>query len=147
VLSPHFIRSDRQRRRSARPSGSPAPTCYRSGTGSAGAFRWSATGLSIAISAGWENFVELLAGAASIDAHFREAPLERNLPVLLALIDVWNARGLGYSQRVVVPYAHALALLPAYLRQLALESNGKSVARDGSALEGATAPALWGGGG
>ena len=106
---------------------------------------WSAVGLPIAISAGWENFVELLAGAASVDAHFREAPLERNLPVLLALIDVWNERGLGYSQRVVVPYAHGLALLPAYLQQLALESNGKSVARDGSALEGATAPALWGG--
>jgi glucose-6-phosphate isomerase len=106
---------------------------------------WSAVGLPIALGCGWESFVELLAGAASVDAHFRDAPLENNLPVLLALVDVWNARGLGYSQRVVVPYAYALTLLPAYLQQLVLESNGKSVARDGSALDGATASALWGG--
>ena len=106
---------------------------------------WSAVGLPIAIGSGWESFVELLAGAASVDTHFRDAPLERNLPVLLALIDLWNTRAFGYSQRVVVPYAHALALLPAHLQQVALESNGKSVGRDGSAVEGATAPALWGG--
>jgi glucose-6-phosphate isomerase len=106
---------------------------------------WSAAGLAIAIRCGWDAFVELLAGAASADAHFRDAPLEQNLPVLLALVDLWNGRALGYPQRLVVPYAHTLTLLPAYLQQLVLESNGKSVARDGSALQSGTTPALWGG--
>ena len=87
----------------------------------------------------------MLAGAARMDAHFREAPLETNLPVLLALVDFWNARFMRCEQRVVVPCAHGLALLAAYLQQLTLESNGKSVARDGSPLEAPTAAALWGG--
>lgn len=106
---------------------------------------WSAVGLPIAIRCGWDAFTQLLAGAASMDAHFRGAPLDRNLPVLLALVDFWNARVLGHPQRVVVPYAHALSSLPAHLQQLSLESNGKSVARDGSKVDGTTAPALWGG--
>jgi len=106
---------------------------------------WSAAGLAIAMRCGWEQFVGLLAGAASVDAHFRSAPLEQNLPVLLALVDVWNSRALGHTQRAIVPYAHALAHLPAHLQQLVLESNGKSVARDGSALDGSAAAALWGG--
>ncbi|HEX8013107.1 MAG TPA: glucose-6-phosphate isomerase [Casimicrobiaceae bacterium] len=105
---------------------------------------WSAVGVSIAIRSGWDAFAALLAGAASIDAHFRETPLERNLPVLLALVDCWNALALGHPQRVVVPYAHALGRFPAYLQQLALESNGKSVARDGGEI-GLSAPAVWGG--
>jgi glucose-6-phosphate isomerase len=108
---------------------------------------WSAAGLPIAIRSGWESFVELLAGAASVDAHFRSAPLEQNLPVLLALVDLWNERALSYTQRLVVPYAHALALLPAYLQQLMMESNGKSVARDGSPLQSGATCALWGGSG
>ena len=91
------------------------------------------------------RIAELLAGAASIDRHFRETPLESNLPVLLALVDFWNARILGYPQRIIVPYAEALKLLPSYLQQLTLESNGKSVLRDGSPVYGPTAPALWGG--
>ena len=82
---------------------------------------------------------------ASLDSHFREAPLERNLPVLLALVDLWNAQWLGLPQRIIVPYAHALQLLPSYLQQLALESNGKSVARDGSPLRSGATAALWGG--
>ncbi|HEY1458518.1 MAG TPA: glucose-6-phosphate isomerase, partial [Casimicrobiaceae bacterium] len=106
---------------------------------------WSAAGLAIAVRCGWDAFVELLGGAASADAHFRDAPLEHNVPVLLALVDFWNARVLGHPQRVIVPYAHALSLLPVYLQQLTLESNGKSVARDGSPLDGPTTPALWGG--
>ncbi|HEY2862943.1 MAG TPA: glucose-6-phosphate isomerase [Casimicrobiaceae bacterium] len=105
---------------------------------------WSPVGLPIAIRCGWDAYAELLAGAASIDRHFREAPLESNLPVLLALVDYWNARMLGYPQRIVVPYAEALKLLPSYLQQLTLESNGKSVLRDGTRLDGPTAPALWG---
>jgi len=106
---------------------------------------WSPVGLPIAIRCGWDSFAELLAGAASIDRHFRDTPLERNLPVLLALVDFWNARMLGFPQRIVAPYAEALKLLPSYLQQLTLESNGKSVLRDGSPVDGPTAPALWGG--
>ncbi len=106
---------------------------------------WSAVGLPIALRCGWDAFAELLAGAASMDAHFRATALDRNLPVLLALVDFWNARVLGHPQRIVVPYAHALSSLPAYLQQLALESNGKSVTRDGAKVDAPTAPALWGG--
>ena len=105
---------------------------------------WSAVGLPIAMRCGWERFSDLLAGAASVDAHFRDTPLERNLPVLLSLVDFWNARLLGHDQRVIVPYAQALARLPAYLQQLILESNGKSVRRDGTPVVGPTAPAVWG---
>jgi glucose-6-phosphate isomerase len=106
---------------------------------------WSAVGIAIAIRCGWDAFAQLLAGAASMDAHFRDTPLERNLPVLLGLVDYWNSELLNQAQRIVVPYAHALALLPAWLQQLSLESNGKSVARDGAALSGNGAPAVWGG--
>jgi len=106
---------------------------------------WSAVGLGIAIRCGWDAFAQLLAGAASMDAHFRETPPERNLPVLLALVDYWNAELLGHAQRIVVPYAHALALFPAWLQQLSLESNGKSVTRDGAPLAGNGAPSVWGG--
>jgi glucose-6-phosphate isomerase len=106
---------------------------------------WSAVGLAIVIRCGWDAFAALLAGAASMDAHFRDTPFERNLPVLLALVDYWNAQVLGHPQRVVAPYAHALGRFPAYLQQLALESNGKSVKRDGDALGHASAPAVWGG--
>jgi glucose-6-phosphate isomerase len=104
---------------------------------------WSAAGLAIAVRCGWESFTELLAGAATLDAHFRDTPLERNLPVLLALVDFWNAQA-GAAQRVVVPYAHALAQLPAHLQQVVLESNGKSVTRDGAPVDRPTAPGLWG---
>jgi glucose-6-phosphate isomerase len=105
---------------------------------------WSAAGLAIAIRFGWESFAELSAGAAAMDAHFRDTPLPRNLPALLALVDFWNAQASGMNQRVVVPYAHALSRLPAYLQQLVLESNGKSVMRDGAPSSRPTAPALWG---
>jgi glucose-6-phosphate isomerase len=100
--------------------------------------------LAIAIKLGWERFADLLAGAASVDAHFRTTPLERNVPVMLGLAGWWNATQLKHAERVVVPYSQALARLPAYLQQLVLESNGKRVARDGSALAGPTANALWG---
>lgn len=105
---------------------------------------WSAAGVSIALRCGWDAYVELLAGAASIDEHFRSSPLETNVPVQLALVDFWNAQVLGYQQRVMAPYAQALARLPAYLQQLLLESNGKSVARDGGPLVLPSAPSLWG---
>ena len=105
---------------------------------------WSAAGITIALKLGYDRFAELLAGAASVDAHFREAPLERNLPVVLGLAGWWNAAQLRHPDRVVVPYAQALARLPAYLQQVVLESNGKRVARDGGPLAGPSAPALWG---
>ena len=105
---------------------------------------WSAVGLAIAMRAGWQAYADLLDGAQAMDTHFRMAPLARNVPVLLGLIGYWNARWLGHAQRVVVPYAQALARLPAYLQQLLLESNGKSVTRDGEPVDGPTAPGLWG---
>jgi glucose-6-phosphate isomerase len=106
---------------------------------------WSAVGLVIAIRCGWEAYVDLLDGAQAMDTHFRMAPFERNLPVILGVIGYFNTRALGHRQRIVVPYAQALARLPDYLQQLSLESNGKSVRRDGAPVDGPTAPALWGG--
>jgi len=105
---------------------------------------WSPAGIAIAVRLGWEGFAELLSGAAAMDAHFRSAPLEQNLPAVLGFVGWWNARLLGHPDRVVVPYAQALELLPAFLQQLVLESNGKRVARDGAPVAGATTSALWG---
>jgi glucose-6-phosphate isomerase len=105
---------------------------------------WSAVGLVIALRAGWQSFAELLDGAQAMDTHFRMTPPPRNLPVVLGLLAYWNSRWLAHRQRVVVPYAQALALLPSFLQQLELESNGKSVRRDGTPVDGPTAAALWG---
>jgi len=106
---------------------------------------WSSVGVTIAAALGNRAHAELLAGANAMDRHFATAPLEANLPVVLALAGLCNASLLGHRQRVVVAYAEALALLPAYLPQLSLESCGKRVTRDGSPVEGRTAPALWSG--
>ncbi len=105
---------------------------------------WSPAGLTIALRIGWERYTKLVAGAASVDAHFRTTPFERNLPVLLGLVGWWNAAHLKHTERVVVPYAQALFRLPAYLQQVVLESLGKRVVRDGSLRAGAVSPALWG---
>lgn len=105
---------------------------------------WSPAGLPIALKLGWDRFADLLAGAASADAHFRSTPLEHNLPVVLGLVGWWNAVHLRHAERVVIPYAQTLFRLPAYLQQLVLESNGKRIARDGSALAGPSTSALWG---
>lgn len=105
---------------------------------------WSAAGFAIPLALGWSAFTDLLAGAARMDAHFRAAPLPANLPVLAGLVGYWNVRVLGLRQRIVVPYAQRLAALPAYLQQLVLESNGKSVTRDGAPVVGPTAAAVWG---
>ena len=90
---------------------------------------WSAVGLSCAVALGWEVFEAFLAGGADMDAHFTSAPLERNAPVLLALAHVLNRNGLGRPVRAVVPYARRLRLLPAFLQQLEMESNGKRASR------------------
>jgi glucose-6-phosphate isomerase len=105
---------------------------------------WSAVGLPIAIALGVEAFAALLAGASAMDEHFASAPFESNVPGVLGLLGWWQARWLGYPQRIVAPYAHALGRLPSYLQQLSLESNGKRVTRDGAPVDGPTAPALWG---
>ncbi|MCL4291781.1 MAG: glucose-6-phosphate isomerase [Acidimicrobiia bacterium] len=104
----------------------------------------SAIGLSLMIAVGPDHFDDLLAGLRSIDAHLRDAPFERSLPVLMGLIGVWNIDFLGASTHAVLPYSHHLARFPAYLQQLEMESNGKSVTLDGSPVGCATAPVVWG---
>ena len=105
---------------------------------------WSAIGLPIALAIGADHFRELLAGAHEMDRHFAAAPLEKNLPVLLALIDVWYRNFHGFTSRSVAPYHQGLKRLPAYLQQLEMESNGKCVDLDGEPLPFATSPVVWG---
>jgi glucose-6-phosphate isomerase len=104
----------------------------------------SAIGLSLMIAIGPDQFAEMLAGMRSIDAHFRTAPLDVNAPVLLAMIGIWNSVVLGASTKAVIPYARDLARFPAYLQQLDMESNGKAVRVDGSAVVVPTGPVIWG---
>jgi glucose-6-phosphate isomerase len=105
---------------------------------------WSAIGLPVAIAVGRDGFHEFLAGAHAMDEHFRAAPLERNLPAILALIGVWNRNFLGMSSISIAPYHQDLASLPGYLQQLEMESNGKRVGADGKPLTIATCPVIWG---
>jgi glucose-6-phosphate isomerase len=105
---------------------------------------WSAIGLPIALAVGAEHFRALLAGAHAMDEHFRHTPLAQNVPVVLALIDVWYRNFHGFTSRCVEPYHQGLARLPAYLQQLEMESNGKCVDLSGAALPFATSPVVWG---
>jgi glucose-6-phosphate isomerase len=105
---------------------------------------WSAIGLPIALAIGAGHFRALLAGAHAMDRHFADTPLERNLPVLLGLLDVWYRNFHGFASRSVAPYHQGLRRLPAYLQQLEMESNGKSVDLDGQDLPFATSPVVWG---
>lgn len=105
---------------------------------------WSAIGLPLMIAVGSRHFESFLAGAHTMDTHFRSAPLEGNLPVLLALVGIWHRNVLGFPARAVLPYAQRLARLPAYLQQLDMESNGKGVTLDGTALTRASGPLVWG---
>jgi glucose-6-phosphate isomerase len=105
---------------------------------------WSAVGLSCAIALGFDRFQGFLDGAAAMDAHFTSAPLDRNAPVLMALAQIFNRNGLGRGIRAVVPYAQRLRLLPAFLQQLEMESNGKRVTRNGTPVLRATAPSVFG---
>ncbi|MFN3255153.1 MAG: glucose-6-phosphate isomerase [Ilumatobacter sp.] len=104
----------------------------------------SAIGLSLMIAIGPEAFSEFLAGFHTIDEHFRTAPLRDNAPVLLAMLGVWYANGLGYDTKAVLPYSNDLARFPAYLQQLDMESNGKSVDLDGERVGHHTGPIIWG---
>ena len=105
---------------------------------------WSAIGLPLMIAIGPQRFAEFLAGAHDIDEHFRAEPFERNLPMLLGLLSVWHRAICGYPTRAVLPYDQRLARFPAYLQQLEMESNGKRVALDGTALERPAGAVIWG---
>jgi glucose-6-phosphate isomerase len=105
---------------------------------------WSAIGLPLAMAIGADGFRAFLAGGYAMDAHFRTAPLESNLPVRLGLLDVWYRNFHGFTSRNIAPYHSGLRRLPAYLQQLEMESNGKRVDLAGQALPYGTAPVLWG---
>jgi glucose-6-phosphate isomerase len=105
---------------------------------------WSAIGLPIALAVGADHFRELLDGANAMDTHFAQAPIDKNLPMLLGLMDVWYRNFHGFSSRSVAPYHQGLKRLPAYLQQLEMESNGKRVDVNGDALPYATSPVVWG---
>ena len=104
----------------------------------------SAIGLSLMLATGPERFRELLAGMHEMDEHFRTTPFERNVPVLLGLIGVWYGNFFGADTHAVLPYSNYLAKLPAYLQQLDMESNGKSVTREGAPVDVQTGPVVWG---
>jgi len=104
----------------------------------------SAVGLTLMISIGAENFHQLLAGFQTMDEHFRTTPWERNGPVLAALIGIWNRNVLGLETHAVLPYSQHLDRFPAYLQQLDMESNGKSVTVDGNPVDYHTGPIVWG---
>jgi glucose-6-phosphate isomerase len=104
----------------------------------------SAIGLSLMLGIGPERFDELLGGFHAMDRHVRSAPLERNLPVLAGLLGIWYANFFGAETHAVLPYAHHLARFPAYLQQLDMESNGKSVTLGGEAVDYSTGPVVWG---
>ncbi|PTQ66582.1 glucose-6-phosphate isomerase [Pseudomonas sp. GV071] len=106
---------------------------------------WSAIGLPIALAIGTSNFKELLSGAYSMDQHFQTAPFERNMPVLLALLGVWYGNFWQAQSHAILPYDHYLRNITKHLQQLDMESNGKSVRQDGSAVTCETGPVIWGG--
>ena len=105
---------------------------------------WSPVGLVIALAAGWDAFQAMLDGGRDMDAHFREADFADNLPVLLALVGIWHVNALGLGQHCVLAYDDRLRRFPAFLQQLEMESNGKSVGLDGAAVAGRTCPVIFG---
>ncbi|MDX5348256.1 MAG: glucose-6-phosphate isomerase, partial [Hymenobacteraceae bacterium] len=105
---------------------------------------WSAIGLSIACALGYDKFEELLRGAESMDKHFRQAPLNQNIPTLMALLSIWYTNFFGCQTHAILPYDQYLRLLPEYLQQLLMESNGKSTDRNGNKVDYQTQPVVWG---
>ena len=105
---------------------------------------WSAVGLPLALIIGNTHFNALKAGAHAMDEHFKHARFEQNMPVIMALLGIWNRNGLGYPSLAILPYNHALRALPGYLQQTDMESNGKSVSIDGQTLNYLTAPVVFG---
>lgn len=105
---------------------------------------WSAIGLPVALAIGFERFSEFLAGAHAMDRHFCSAPLEQNMPAILALVGLWNRNFFGNSSISIAPYHQDLDEFPAYLQQLEMESNGKRITLEGFVVDAATCPILWG---
>ena len=105
---------------------------------------WSAIGLAIALDLGFDKFIELLDGANEMDEHFQNAPLEKNMPAIMALLSVWNTTFLGARSQAILPYDQTLHMLSAYLQQAEMESNGKSVSWNGDEVDYATVPSIWG---
>jgi glucose-6-phosphate isomerase len=105
---------------------------------------WSAVGLPLALIIGNSHFNALKAGAYAMDEHFKNAPFEQNMPVMMALLGIWNRNALGYPSLAILPYNHALRALPGYLQQTDMESNGKSVSITGKTLNYLTAPVVFG---
>ena len=105
---------------------------------------WSAIGLPLALAIGMENFRHFLAGGEAMDQHFYTAAAEQNLPLTLALLEVWNTNFLGAETRAMLPYSQSLELLPRFLQQLEMESNGKRIDRQGATIDYASAPIVWG---
>ncbi|MCB2111926.1 MAG: glucose-6-phosphate isomerase [Parvularculaceae bacterium] len=105
---------------------------------------WSAIGLSIALQCGWDAFEAMLKGAHAMDAHFASAPIGENMPAMLALVGLWNRNFEGAAAHAVLPYDQHLHRLPAYLQQLDMESNGKSVMKNGARVNCATGPVIFG---
>ncbi|MFL1875295.1 glucose-6-phosphate isomerase [Hansschlegelia beijingensis] len=105
---------------------------------------WSVIGLSLTILIGAQNFQAFLDGGREVDEHFRDAPLDRNIPALMGLLGVWHRNVWGFGTHAVLPYDQRLARFPAYLQQLDMESNGKRVTLDGAPVERATGPIVWG---
>ncbi|MBA6389391.1 glucose-6-phosphate isomerase [Colwellia sp. BRX10-3] len=105
---------------------------------------WSAVGLPLALIIGNTHFNALKAGAHAMDEHFKNTAFEQNMPVIMALLGIWNRNGLGYPSLAILPYNHALRALPGYLQQTDMESNGKSVSVEGKTLNYLTAPVVFG---
>ena len=105
---------------------------------------WSAVGLALMVAIGSHAFEAMLRGAERMDEHFRTAPFARNMPVLMALLGIWNTNFLGAETSAVLPYNESLRFFPSFLQQLEMESNGKSVTADGQAVGCATSPIVWG---
>ena len=130
----------------ARRFGIPANRCLRMWDWVGGRYSlWSAAGLPITLALGEAGFRELVDGAHHMDRHFRTSRLAENLPAMLALLGIWNSNFLGASTHAVLVYDHRLAMLPQFLQQLEMESNGKSVRNDGARSRIPTAPVVWGG--
>ena len=105
---------------------------------------WSAVGLSVMLAIGPDNFDKFLAGANAADNHFEKQPLAKNIPVIMALIGIWHRNICGYATQAILPYDQHLSRFPAYLQQLDMESNGKSVSQDGKKVSRASGPIIWG---
>ena len=105
---------------------------------------WSSIGFSLVVSIGIDNFKQLLAGAREMDFHFKTSPINKNMPVALALMNIWYGNFMKFQTHAVIPYCERLNSLPSYLQQLEMESNGKSVSRGGETLEYETCGIIWG---